>query len=85
MKLSRIRPVRIAAALVAFAIAGPVATAGAATTARSDGAPVVAVPVAELAPTVTGPTFVTSAPATFINTNTQVSGGPSSAGDQVAP
>jgi hypothetical protein len=72
MKLTQIRRVGVAAALSAVAIAVPVATAAAAT---ADGVPA----------TVTGPTFVTSAPATFINTNTQVSEGPSSAGNQVAP
>jgi hypothetical protein len=77
MKLSRIRLLRIAAALGAIAIAAPAATAGAVTP--------VTIPAAGAGTTVIGPTFVTSAPATFINTNTQVSEGPSSAGNQVSP
>jgi hypothetical protein len=67
MKLTRTHLVGVAAALSTIAIAAPISTAGAATA-----APVV---------TVVGPTFITSAPATFINTNTQVSAsGISSAG-----
>jgi hypothetical protein len=74
MKLTRIGRVAVAAALTTIAIGVPASTAGAATAAAVDGSPA----------TVTGPTFVTSAPATFINTNTQVSEGASSAGGQVA-
>jgi hypothetical protein len=67
--------VGVAAALSAIAIAAPVSTAGAATA-----APAVARPTA----TVVGPTFITNAPATFINTNNQVSPGNNSSGNQVA-
>jgi hypothetical protein len=38
-------------------------------------------PVAGQAATVIGPTFITTGPATFINTNTQVSSGGTSVGD----
>jgi hypothetical protein len=75
MKPTRTRLVGVAAALSAIAIAAPVATAGAATA-----APVVARPAA----TVVGPTYITNAPSTFINTNNQVSPGNNSSGSQVA-
>lgn len=74
MQLTRTRLVGIAATLATVAIAAPVSTAGADTT----------VPDAIPAAVVTGPTFITSAPATFVNTNTQVSDGATMAGSQVA-
>jgi uncharacterized protein with LGFP repeats len=75
MQLTSIRLVGVAATLATIAVAAPVSTAGADTT----------VPVAVPAAVVTGPTFITSAPATFVNTNTQVSGGATMAGSQLAP
>jgi hypothetical protein len=73
MKPNRTRLVGVAAALSAIAIAAPVSTAGAATAAPA------------VAPaTVVGPTFITSAPSTFVNTNNQVSPGANSSGNQVA-
>jgi hypothetical protein len=72
MKLTRTRLVGLAAAMSTMAVAAPVSTAAADTA---------AVPVA----TVVGPTFITSAPATFINTNTQVASADNSAGGQFAP
>jgi predicted lipoprotein with Yx(FWY)xxD motif len=74
MKPTRMRLVGIAAAAAAIAIAAPVATAGAAT----------AAPAVAPVDTVIGPTFTTTAPATFINTNTQVSSAVASAGNQIA-
>jgi hypothetical protein len=70
MALPRARLLAVAAALTAIAIAGPVASAGAATDPPA---------------TVVGPTYVTSGGASFTNTNTQVSLGDSSSGGQVAP
>jgi hypothetical protein len=78
MKPTRTRLVWIAAALSSIAIAAPVSTAGAATAARAAG------PGAGTPTTVIGPTYITSAPSTFINTNNQVSPGNNSSGDQVA-
>jgi hypothetical protein len=75
MKPTRTRLVGVAVALSAIAIAAPVATAGAATA-----APAVARPVAA----VTGATYITTAPSTFINTNNQSSPGNNSSGSQVA-
>jgi uncharacterized protein with LGFP repeats len=75
MQLTRTRLLGVAATLATIAVAAPVSTAGADTT----------VPDAVPAAVVTGPTFITSAPATFVNTNTQVSGGATMAGSQVAP
>jgi hypothetical protein len=65
----------VAAALSAIALAAPVSTAGAATAAHA---------VARPADTVIGPKYITSGPATFINTNNQVSPGDISSGNQVA-
>jgi hypothetical protein len=75
MKPTRMRLMGFAAALSAIAIAAPAATASAATA-----APAVARPTE----TIIGPTFNTTAPATFINTNNQVSPGNNSSGDQIA-
>jgi hypothetical protein len=74
MKLTRTHLVGVAAALCTIAISTPVSTA-AADTAGPAVAPA----------TVIGPTFNTSAPATFVNTNTQVSALGNVAGSQVAP
>jgi hypothetical protein len=70
MKPTRTRLAVVAAVVSAIAIAAPVSTAGAAT----------AAPV----PAVIGPTFITSAPATVINANTQVSASGTSSGNQFA-
>jgi hypothetical protein len=75
MKATRTRLVGVAAALSAIALAAPVSTAGAARAAPA---------VVRPADTVVGPKFITSAPATFINTNNQVSPGGNSSGNQVA-
>jgi hypothetical protein len=75
MKPTRMRRMGIAAALSAIALAAPMATAGAAT---ADAAV-----AARPADTIIGPMYNTSAPATFINTNNQVSPGGNSSGDQV--
>jgi hypothetical protein len=64
----------VAAALSTIAIAAPVSTAGAST----------AAPAVAPAVTVTGPTYITTAPSTFINTNNQVSPAGNSSGSQVA-
>jgi hypothetical protein len=69
---TRARLVRVAAALSAIAIAAPVSTAAAGG------------PVDRPAATVTGATYITTAPATFVNTNNQVSSGDISSGSQVA-
>ena len=74
MKPTRTHLVGIAAALSTIAIAAPVSTASAAT----------AAPAAAPAPRVTGSTWITTAPSTFINTNDQVSPGGNSMGSQVA-
>lgn len=77
-KRTRARLVQVAAALSAMAIAAPVSTAAAATTARAAG------PGDQPAASVTGPTYITTAPSTFINNNNQVSLGDTSLGDQSA-
>jgi hypothetical protein len=74
MQLTRTRLLGVAATLATIAIAAPLSTAGA-DTIVPDAVPAV----------ITGPTFITSAPASFVNTNTQVSGGATMAGSQVAP
>jgi hypothetical protein len=71
-KPTRARLVWVAAALSAIAIAAPVSTAAAAG------------PVDGPAATITGPTYITTAPSTFINTNNQVSSGSTSLGGQSA-
>jgi hypothetical protein len=71
-KPTQARLVRVAAALSAIAIAAPVATAAAAG------------PVDRPPATITGPTYITTAPSIFTNTNIQVSAGDISAGSQVA-
>jgi hypothetical protein len=72
MKPIRTHLVGVAVALSTIAIAAPVATAGAATPAAGG-----------RTATVVGPTYITSAPATFINNNNQVSPGDNSLGNQV--
>jgi hypothetical protein len=74
MKPTRTRLVGVAVALSAIAIAAPVSTAGAAA----------APAVAEHPATITGATYISSAPVTFINTNNQVSAGDVTAGSQFA-
>ncbi|MCW3047094.1 MAG: hypothetical protein JWO74_1378 [Solirubrobacterales bacterium] len=76
VKPTRARLVRVAAALSAIAIAAPVSTAAAATAAAGPGDPPAA--------SVTGATYITSAPSTFINTNNQVSADSNSLGGQSA-
>jgi hypothetical protein len=76
MQPTRTRLIRVAAALSTVAIAVPASTAGAATAAAG--------PVPGQAPTVTGATYITTAPSTFINTNNQVSFGSTTLGDQSA-
>jgi hypothetical protein len=71
-KPTRARLVRVAAALSAIAIAAPVSTA------------VAAGPVDGPAAAITGPTYITTAPTTFINNNNQVSAGSTSLGGQSA-
>jgi hypothetical protein len=66
----------IAAALSTIAIAAPMSTAGTAMAAAG--------PVAGQEATVTGATYITTAPSTFVNTNNQVSSGNTSLGDQLA-
>ncbi|MEA2307526.1 MAG: hypothetical protein QOH43_4806 [Solirubrobacteraceae bacterium] len=96
MKPNRTRLMGVAAALTTIAIAAPIATAGAATSAPAvaplaitiagpNSGPTLTARVDGHPATVVGPTFITSAPATFVNTNTQVSSGASTAGEQVAP
>ena len=74
MKPIRTHLVGVAVALSAIALAGPIASAGAATAPATAGR----------AATLVGPTYITSAPATFINNNNQVSPGGNSLGNQVA-
>jgi curli biogenesis system outer membrane secretion channel CsgG len=74
-KFTRARLVPIAAALSAVAIAAPVSTAAAATTARAADPP---------AATVTGPSYISTAPTTFVNNNNQVSAGDVSSAGQSA-
>jgi hypothetical protein len=71
-KPTRARLARVAAALSAIAIAAPVSTAAAASPVDGSGV------------TITGPTYITTAPSTFINTNNQVSFGSTSLGGQSA-
>jgi hypothetical protein len=78
-KPTRTRLMRVAAALSTIAIAASMSTAATATAARAAG------PVDTPAAAITGPTYVTTAPSTFINTNNQVSTSANSMGDQVAP
>jgi hypothetical protein len=75
MKPTPTRLVGLAAALSTIAIVAPVSTAGAATAAHAPARP---------AATVTGPTYITTAPSTFVNTNNQVSPSGNSSGNQVA-
>jgi hypothetical protein len=94
MKPNRTR--LLVGALSTIAIAGPVSTAGAATAHRtvatvaagSDGSPAVVLPVTDRdaghGPGVTGSTYITTAPTTFINDNNQVSDGNTSLGNQSA-
>jgi hypothetical protein len=72
MKPNRTRLVAVAA-LSVMAMAAPVSTAAA-----------TAAPAAP-AVTVIGPTFITATPATFVNTNDQVSAGDTWSGGLVAP
>jgi hypothetical protein len=72
MKPTRIRLMGVAA-LSTIAIAAPVSTAGAATTA----------PVAPV-PRVIGATYITTAPTSFTNLNNQTSSGSTSLGNQTA-
>jgi hypothetical protein len=81
MKPNRTRLLVVAAALSTVAIAGPVSTAGAATTHRAAAA---AEREAGHGPGVTGSTYITTAPTTFINDNNQVSDGNTSLGNQSA-
>jgi hypothetical protein len=78
MKLTRTNLLAVATALGALAIAAPVSTAGAAAPAA------IADPPAAQAATVTGPTIFTTAPATFINFNSQVSAAGNSSAGQYA-
>jgi hypothetical protein len=66
----------VAATLSTIAIAGPMSTAGAAMAAAG--------PIGGQVPTLTGATYITTAPSTFVNTNNQVSSGDTSLGDQFA-
>jgi hypothetical protein len=96
MKPNRTRLLGVAAALSTIAIAAPVSTAGAATAhpavatvaAVSNGSPAVALPVTDRdaghGPAVTGSTYITTAPTTFINDNNQVTDGNTSLGNQTA-
>jgi hypothetical protein len=81
MKPTRMRVMAVAA-LSTVAIAAPVSTAVADTPTP---AVAVTVPGAGRPATVIGPTFVTTAPTTFINTNTQVASGDISSGSQSTP
>lgn len=76
MKPTRTHLMRVAAAVSTIAIAASMSTAAAATAAAG--------PVAGHAATVTGPTYITTAPSTFINNNNQVSAGSTSLGNQIA-
>jgi hypothetical protein len=99
MKLTRTHLVAVAAALSTIAVAAPVATASADTAGSAvtpagiaatgwDGTPAAAFPVtlpgAGQAAAVVGPTIITTAPTTFINTNNQVTAGSSVSGGQLA-
>jgi hypothetical protein len=81
MKPNRTRLLVVAAALSTVAIAGPVSPAGAATAHRATAA---AERDAGHGPGVTGSTYITTAPTTFINDNNQVSDGNTSLGNQTA-
>jgi hypothetical protein len=76
MKPTRTHLMRVAAALSTIAIAAPASTAVAATADAG--------PVAGQAATVTGATYITTAPSTFVNTNNQASSASTSIGDQTA-
>jgi hypothetical protein len=78
MKPTRMRLAGVAAVVSAIAMAAPVSSAGAATPAPA------AVPVVTKAAAVIPQTFVTTSPSTFVNYNSQTSGGAISSGDQVA-
>ena len=78
MKPTRNRLVGLAAALSTIAIAAPVSTASAGWGGFA------AVPFTGPA-TVTGPVVITTAPSSFINSNTQVSAGGNLSGVQVGP
>jgi hypothetical protein len=85
MKPTRSRLVGVAAALSTIAVAAPVSTASAETAAPG----VAGIPFAQgafaLGATVTGPVVITTAPSTFINSNTQISAGGNWSGPQVWP
>jgi hypothetical protein len=76
MKPTGTRVMWIAAALSTIAVAAPMSTAGAAMAAAG--------PVAGQKPALTGATYITTAPSTFVNTNNQVSSGNTVLGDQSA-
>jgi hypothetical protein len=73
MRPTRTRLLAVAAAVSTIAIAAPVTTAAAA-------------PAADAAPaaSVSGPTYITTAPTTFVNNNNQVSAAAISSAGQVA-
>jgi hypothetical protein len=98
MKPTRTRLVAVAAALSTIALAAPLSTASADTTARAfgpgpllaagwAGSPAVALPfsypVFGQTAAVIGPTIITTAPSVFVNTNNQVSAGSNLSGGQV--
>jgi hypothetical protein len=96
MKLIQMRLAGVAAALSTIAIAAPLSTASAATAAPVpvaaaawDGFPAVTLavtaPVVGQVATVIGPAIITVAPASFINTNNQVTAGSAWSGGQAAP
>ncbi|WP_156028479.1 hypothetical protein [Candidatus Solirubrobacter pratensis] len=76
MKPTRMRLTRVAAALSTIAIAAVMSTVRAGTAAADPGA--------GQGTAVSGPTYITTAPSTIINTNIQVSDGDISMGDQTA-
>jgi hypothetical protein len=99
MKPIRTRLVAVAAALSTIAVAAPVATASADTAGPAvapagivaagwDGFPAAALPLtlpdAGQAAVIVGPTIITTAPTTFINTNNQVTAGGTYSGGQFA-
>jgi hypothetical protein len=92
MKPTRMRLVGVAAALSTIAIAIPVSSASADSTVPGGAAawdgPTVTLPatgpLAGQLATVIGPAVITTAPATFINTNNQVSAGDIWSGGQLA-
>jgi hypothetical protein len=83
MKPTRMNLLAVAAVLGTLAVAAPVSTAGADAVSPA-GVPAVVVtdPSAGQTPAVVGPTIYTTAPATFINLNSQVSTGGNSSGGQ---